>query len=221
LSCERSCVTVLSFSAVSVQFFVVVCVNSLTTVKNSKTADYRLTEKKQALRWTPEVEAAFQTLQGAVCTGTILAYSQPGESFIVDTDASNCGMGGILSQIQDGEERALAYYSKTLNKTESNCCVTRRELLAIVRTLDHFHKYLYGQQFHLRTDHSALTWLMSFRNQELQTTLWIQRLQEYKFTSKHRQGRRRNNTVALSRQPCQEECTHCYKIETRADVKQI
>jgi hypothetical protein len=46
-----------------------------------------------------------------------------------------------------------------------------------VRTLEYFHKYLYGKEFHLRTDHSALTWLMSFKNLEEQTARWIQRLQ--------------------------------------------
>jgi hypothetical protein len=55
----------------------------------------------------------------------------------------------------------------------------------MVRTLEHFHKYLYGQLFHLRTDHSALTWLLSFRNLEGQTECWIQRLQEYNFTSEY------------------------------------
>jgi hypothetical protein len=53
--------------------------------------------------------------------------------------------------------------------------------------LEHFQKYLYGQEFHLRTNHSALTWLMSFRNHEEQTAQWILRLQEYNFTSKHHQ----------------------------------
>jgi hypothetical protein len=56
--------------------------------------------------------------------------------------------------------------------------------------MEHFHKYLYGQEFHLRTDHSALTWLMSFNNLEGQTLRWIQRLQEYNFTFEHRQGRK-------------------------------
>jgi hypothetical protein len=117
----------------------------------------KFTEEKQAFRWTPEVETAFQTLKGALCTAPILAYPQPGERFIVDTDASNFGIGGVLSQMQDAQERVIAYYSKTLNKAERNYCVTRRELLTIVRTLEHFHKYLYRQPFQLRTDHSALT----------------------------------------------------------------
>jgi hypothetical protein len=123
--------------------------------------------------------------------------------------------------MRDGQERVIAYYSKTLNKAETNSCVTRWKLLAIVRALEHLHKYLYGQQFHLRTDHSALTWLMSFKILEGQTARWIQRQQEYNFTSEHHQGRKHNNTDALSRRPCQENCMYCHKVETRADVKQV
>jgi hypothetical protein len=80
------------------------------------------------------------------------AYPQLEGKFIVDTDASNVGIGGVLSQVQDGQERVISYYSKTLSKAEKNYCVTRRELLAIVKSLEHFHKYIYGQEFHLRTN---------------------------------------------------------------------
>ena len=62
------------------------------------------------------------------------------DRYSVDTDASNTGLGAVLSQVQNGEERVTAYYSKTLSKPEGNYCVTRRELLAIVRALEHFHK---------------------------------------------------------------------------------
>jgi hypothetical protein len=64
------------------------------------------------------VEAAFQTLKGALCAAPILAYPQPGERFIVDTDASNIRIGGVLFQVQDRQEHVIAYYSKTLNKAE-------------------------------------------------------------------------------------------------------
>jgi hypothetical protein len=95
----------------------------------------------------------------------------------------------VLSQVQDGQELVIiAYYSKTLNKAGRNYCVIRPELLAIVRTLEHFHKYLYGQEFHLRNNYSALTWLVRFKNIGGQTGLWIQRLQECNFTSAHCQS---------------------------------
>jgi hypothetical protein len=85
------------------------------------------------------VEAAFQTLKGALCTAPILDYPQPGERFIVDPDSSNVCIGRVLSHVQDGQERVIAYYIKTLNKAERNYCVTLLEVLAIVRTLKHFH----------------------------------------------------------------------------------
>ena len=68
-----------------------------------------------------------------------------------------------MTQVQNGEERVIAYYSKTLSKPERNYCVTRRKLLAIVRALEHFHKYLYGREISLRTDHAALLWLLRFK----------------------------------------------------------
>jgi hypothetical protein len=53
--------------------------------------------------WTPEAETAFQTLTGVLCPAHILVHPKPGEEFIVDTDASKVGFGGVLSQVQDGQ----------------------------------------------------------------------------------------------------------------------
>jgi hypothetical protein len=78
----------------------------------------KLMEEKQTSQWTPEVEAAFQTLKGTFCAAPILAYPQLGEKLIVDTDASNVGNGGELSQVQGGKKRVIAYYSKTLSRAE-------------------------------------------------------------------------------------------------------
>jgi len=138
----------------------------------------RLIEEKRTFECSTEAETAFQALKKALCMAPVLGYPQPGEKFIIDTDASNIGIGGVLSQVQDGCEQVVSCFSKTLSKAKRNYCVTCRELLATVKTLEHFHKYLYGQEFHLRTDHSALTWLLSIRNLEGQTARWVQCLQE-------------------------------------------
>jgi hypothetical protein len=62
--------------------------------------------------------------------------------------------------------RVIAYYNKAPNKVERNYCVTQREILATVRILQHFRKYLYTREFHLRTSHTALTWLTCFKSLE-------------------------------------------------------
>jgi hypothetical protein len=137
---------------------------------------FKLREQKQSFQWTEELEAAFQTLKGSPCAIPILAYPQPGEKFIMDTEASNVGIGGVLFQVPDGQESVIAYCSKALNKSERNYCVTRRELLATLRELEQFHEYVYGKEFHLCTDHSSLTRILSFKNVEGQSSRWIQHL---------------------------------------------
>jgi hypothetical protein len=72
--------------------------------------------EKPAFKLNPEVEAAFQTLKEVPCTAPILAYPQPGERFVVNTDVNNTEIGGVLSPAQDGKQQVIAYYSKMLNK---------------------------------------------------------------------------------------------------------
>jgi hypothetical protein len=59
----------------------------------------KFTQKNQAFHWNSKVDTAFQALKEALFTPTIFAYSQTGEGFVVDTDASNVGICGVLSQI--------------------------------------------------------------------------------------------------------------------------
>jgi hypothetical protein len=136
----------------------------------------RLTEEKRTFVWSPEAEVAFRSLKDALRTAPVLGNRRLGEKFIVDTDGSKTGIGGVLSQVQDGHEQVVPYFSKTLSKAERNYCMTRRELLVILKTLEHFQKYLYRQECHLGTDLSALTLLLSFRFLEDQTARWVQRL---------------------------------------------
>lgn len=180
---------------------------------------HRLTEDKAEFVWNPECETSFRKLKAALCSGPILGYPREQGKFILDTDASNVGIGAVLSQVQDGEERVIEYYSKVLSKPERNYCVTRKELLAIVKAVDHFHQYLYGQEFLIRTDHAALEWLLQMKQPEGQIARWLEKLQQYHpFKIKHRSGRLHNNADALSRRPCNADCKHCTRIENREGI---
>ncbi|GFW48024.1 hypothetical protein TNCV_2402111 [Trichonephila clavipes] len=94
---------------------------------------HKLTESKQKFQWTKECEDSFLQLNEALTSSPILIYPQPDKPFILDTDASNESVGAVLSQEIDGHERVVAYWSKCLSKPERNYCVTRKELLAIVK----------------------------------------------------------------------------------------
>ena len=113
-------------------------------------------------------------------------------------------------------ERVVAYFSRVFNKAEKRYCVTRRELLAVVLSVRHFKYYLCGLPFTVRTDHSALQWLVSFREPEGQVARWLEELQAYNFTVVHRAGAQHSNADALSRRPCAADgCHHCERRESR------
>lgn len=175
-----------------------------------------LTQKNQPFVWTPECETAFQTMKERLTTSPILAYPQIGVPFVLDTDASNYGIGAVLSQEKEGKEVVVAYASRTLSKVEQNYCVTRRELLAIVVFLKHFRHYLYGHDVLVRTDHGALRWLMNFKNPEGQVARWLEVISQYRLTLEHRPGRVHSNADGLSRRPC----SQCGRLDDLCNDKQ-
>lgn len=149
----------------------------------------------------------------------MLAYPTQNDNFILDTDASNYGMGAVLSQIQNNSEKVVSYFSKSFSGPERKYCVTRRELLAIVISIKHFHHYLYGRRFTVRTDHGALRWLLNFKNPEGQMARWLEIVSSYDFEIIHRAGKSHSNADSLSRHPCfSSNCKHCHKSETKESL---
>ncbi|KAJ8380732.1 hypothetical protein SKAU_G00015100 [Synaphobranchus kaupii] len=140
--------------------------------------------------WQEGQYMAFDQLRAALTEAPVLAYHDAQRPFIIDTDASNTGVGAVL-----------------------------RELLAVVRALHHFRPYLQGSHFLLRTDHASLTWLLNFKDPEGQVARWLEQLQGYDFKIRHRAGRLHWNADALSRRPCAaQECSHCSRLEERDQV---
>ena len=174
----------------------------------------KLLEKHSTFHWSPDCEAAFQTLKEMMVSSGILAFPKDEDMFILDTDASGHGIGAVLSQKQWSEhtqsyvERPVAYASKTLSKAERRYCVTRRELLAVVVFTNQFKHYLLGKQFLLRTDHSSLRWIFSFKDPRNQLARWLEILSQYDFKIEHRRGKSHSNADAMSRRLPAEDCTN-------------
>ena len=93
----------------------------------------------------------------------IMAYPRDQGLYIIDTDASNSQIAGVLSQIQDGRECVISYGSRTLNKAEKNYCITDKELLAIRHFTEYYRQYLLGRHFLVRSDYQALTYLLKLK----------------------------------------------------------
>jgi len=131
----------------------------------------------------------------------ILAYPDSTKQYILDTDASDYSMGAVLSQVQGGTEVVVAYYSKALSAAEKNYCTTRKELLAVVKTVKHFRPFLYGRMFKLRIDHASLIWLCKRAEPPSQVSRWLEILAEFLYRTELRAGRKHGNADGLSRRP--------------------
>ncbi|CAG2203682.1 unnamed protein product [Mytilus edulis] len=157
---------------------------------------HQLTEANQKFHWSDDCQSAFKELKTKLISTPILSYPRDQGLFILDADASNDSMGAVLSQVQDGYEKVICYYSKVFHKAERKYCVTTRELLAVVSSVKQFHHYLYGHHFLVRSDHGALS--------------------EYDFEIQHQAGKSHGNADALSRRPCEEiDCNKCCKSEEK------
>ena len=120
--------------------------------------------------------------------------------FILQTDASDRGVGAVLSQKDDnGEDHPVAYFSKKLLARELRYSTVEKECLAIRLAANTFRVYLLGRPFKIQTDHRALQWLDRLKDSNPRLARWSLALQPYQFTVEHRAGRLNGNADALSR----------------------
>jgi len=82
----------------------------------------KLIKKNNGFIWDNTTENAFNELKNSFVTDEILIFPDPEREFTVETDASDFAVGCVLSQISnsDGLLHLVAFYSRSLNGTESN-----------------------------------------------------------------------------------------------------
>lgn len=160
---------------------------------------HKLLKKDAKYEWTDEQERAFQTLKQKLISPPILRYPDYSRGFILTTDASNEGLGAVLSQGEIGKDLPVAFASRTLNKAERNYSTTEKELLAIVWGMRYFRPYLFGRKFVVVTVHKPLTWIMSVKDPGSRLLRWRIKLEEYDYDIVYKKGGQNTNADALSR----------------------
>lgn len=115
--------------------------------------------------WDPACELAFQKLKQELLQAPILAYADFSKPFTLYTDASNLGLGAVLAQRQQGEERVIAYASRSLHPAErndANYSSFKLELLAMKWAVsEKFKDYLWGVKVVVVTDNNQLVHLQT------------------------------------------------------------
>ena len=120
-----------------------------------------LLKKDTPFQWNDVHQRSFNELKRLLCEAPIMSHFDPELPVEIHTDASAYGVGAVCVQRQNGEERVIAYASKTLNKAQRNYGATELEVLAVVFGIEKFRYYaLNNMQFKVVTDHSAISALL-------------------------------------------------------------
>ena len=169
---------------------------------------YNLLLKNKRWTWTEQHDIAFKLAKETLQADSVLAHYDSTKPLLLACDASEYGVGAVLSHILDtGEEKPIAYASRTLNSTERHYSQLEREGLAIVFGVKKFHNYLYGRHFTIESDHQPLSHLFSETKSipamaSARIQRWALTLAAYQYNIRYKSGKTLNNADALSRLPC-------------------
>ena len=117
---------------------------------------YALLQKRSHWSWGAEQNKAFEQAKALLTSSCILTHYDPSKLLVVVCDASPYEIGAVLSHKLGDEERPIAYASCSLAPAEKNYSQIDKEALAIVFSVRHFHQYLYGCSFTIKSDHKPL-----------------------------------------------------------------
>ena len=178
-----------------------------------------LTKKNQKYEWLEEQQRTFELLCAMVMTAPVLHRPDPNGLFVMQTDASGVGLGAVLLQEVEGQERVIEFASRVLTPAEQNYSVTERECLAVIWAIQKFRPYIEAYEFKVVTDHSSLRWLCQMKNPTSRLARWVLELQGHHFTVEHRKGALNHVADALSRLYEDEEGSEVAAMSWSVDTK--
>lgn len=107
---------------------------------------YSLLRKDVFWNWSRECASVFKESKSWILNSNLLVHYDGHKPIALTCDASLGGVAAVLSHLIDGQERPIAFASKTLSSSEHNYYQLNREALALVFGVKKFHKYIYGRQ---------------------------------------------------------------------------
>jgi hypothetical protein len=166
---------------------------------------FDLLKKTGIFAWTEKAQSAFEALKHAFTTAPILQHFDPNLETVVETDASDYVVSGILSQyhFHDGQKllHPVAFYSRRMTPAECNYEIHDKELLAIVACFEEWRRYLIGTQqpFVNYSDHKNLEYFTTTKTLNRRQARWSEKLADFHFQIVYRPGKQGGKPDALTR----------------------
>ncbi|KAI4903715.1 hypothetical protein NFI96_030773, partial [Prochilodus magdalenae] len=164
-----------------------------------------LLRKNCSFHWNKAAQAAFEQVKQLIVHSTALVMFDPSKSTIVSTDASDYGVGAVLTLMDsNGAEQTVAFASRSLSDAERKYSIVEKKALACVWAAEKWRTWLWGRRFLLRTDHQALTTLLTTKGNNragLRIARWSARLLEFDYDVEYRTRALNHVADCLSRLP--------------------
>ncbi|KAK4684314.1 putative transposase, partial [Tremellales sp. Uapishka_1] len=161
-----------------------------------------LTVKDQPFAWTQRTQQAFDQIKSSFQTATMLSHFDPQQNIVVETDASDYAIAGVLSQPNhQGILHPVAFFSRKMAPAELNYEIHDKEMLAIIESLREWRHYLEGtlEPITIYTDHQSLQYFMSSKQLNRRQARWLLFLSDYNFKIHYRPGKQAGKPDALTR----------------------
>lgn len=162
---------------------------------------YEALKEERQWYWNENMERAFVRVKEELLKVKKLKLPEYNKEFILETDASNTGLGAVLLQRDEsGRMVPVKWGSRKLSPTEKRYGITEKEMLAVLWGVTNFDYELRGRKFHLVSDHKALKYIWETgESNNSRINRWLVKLQEYNFTIEYRKDELMDSADALSR----------------------
>lgn len=151
--------------------------------------------KKEGFSWNDAATEVFRALKIVVTSALVLALPDFMQSFIVEYDASTPRFGAVLLQ----DKHLVAFFSRPVAPRHCSLAAYECELIRLVHAIRHWHPYLWGRCFTVRTDHYNLKFLLDQRLATILQHHWVGKLLGFEFTVEYKPGAQNTVADALSR----------------------
>jgi len=155
----------------------------------------QMLKKGVQFQWTPLAQEAFLLLKKALTEAPVLAIPDFSQPFVIETDASELGMGAVL--MQNGHP--ISFLSKSFSSRSRAFSTYEKECLAIIMAIEKWRSYLHGHEFLIRTDHKSL---LHLENQKVVSKIQqkaLLKLMDLRYKIQYKKGITNAAVDALSR----------------------
>ena len=160
----------------------------------------KLLRKNVKFSWNEQCQRVFEEVKSLFYQTCTISYPNYDLEMYVQTDASDVGVGAILFQRINGEDKVIQLVSVAFKGAELYYSTTEKEAYAIVIALKKLKYFLLGRHFIILTDHKALVFLIRSFLLHDRMVRWLTWLQQFDFTINHIEGSKNYLPDVLSRQ---------------------